>query len=158
MDKQQQPGIIVKAIYQHKCSFERKQGYKGPITSNFAFRYGYKILDDGCGMAELTLSAKGISKDTQVAVYESEITFIGVFSCLEGAKNMSVEDFLANNAPALLMPYIRESLSGLSAKAGLPAVYLPPINIMALMSQQALEKKEEPTVTKTKKSSKLASE
>lgn len=67
---------------------------------------------------------------------------------------MSLEDFLANNAPALLIPYIRESLPGLSAKAGLPAVYLPPINIMVLMSQQALERKEELPATKTKKSRK----
>jgi preprotein translocase subunit SecB len=142
MNKQKQPGILVKSIYQQKCSFERKEGYRGPTTSNFAFKYGHRMLDDGCGLAELTLLAKGISKDSKVAVYDSEITYIGVFSCLEGAENMSLEDFLANNAPALLLPYIRESLSGLSAKAGLPVVYVPPINIVALMKQQAIEKKE----------------
>jgi preprotein translocase subunit SecB len=154
MDKQHQPGIIIKAIYQQKCSFERKQGYRGPITSNFAFKYGFRRLEDGCGLAELTLSAKGSSKDTDVAVYESEICYIGIFSCLEGAENMSLEDFLANNAPALLMPYIRESLSGLSAKAGLPVVYVPPINIFALMSKQAVEKDYEMPATNTKKISK----
>lgn len=154
MDKQQQPGIIVKAIYQHKCSFERMQGYKGPISSKFAFNYGFRILDDGCGLAELTLLAKGISKDSKLAVYDSEITYIGIFGSIEGSENMSLEDFLANNAPALLMPYIRESLSGLSAKAGLPAVYLPPINIVPLMSQQAIEKQEELPAAKTKNSSK----
>ncbi len=93
-------------------------------------------------MAELTLSAMGIGKDIQVAVYESEITYIGVFSCLEGSENMSLEDFLANNAPALLMPYIRESLSGLSVKAGLPPVNLPPINIVAMLEKNPAEKTE----------------
>lgn len=151
MDKQHQPGIMVKAIYQHKCSFERRPGHRGALTSNFAFKYGFRILEDGCGLAELTLSANGISKDSTEAVYDSEITYIGIFSGIEGSENMSLEDFLANNAPALLMPYIRESLSTLSAKAGLPVVYLPPINIVALMNPQAIEKQEEMPVAAVKR-------
>jgi preprotein translocase subunit SecB len=99
-------------------------------------------LDDGNGMAERTLSAKGISNDSKIDVYDSEISYIGIFGSLEGSENMSLEEFLANNAAALLMPYIRESISSFSAKAGLPVVYLPPINIVALMKQQAIEKKE----------------
>jgi|GEM_PF-364227 preprotein translocase subunit SecB len=142
MNKKEQPGIIVKSIHQHKCRFERKQGGRGAFTSNFTFRYGFRILDDGNGMAELTLSAKGISNDSKIDVYDSEITYIGIFGSLEGSENMSLEEFLANNAAALLMPYIRESISSFSAKAGLPVVYLPPINIVALMKQQAIEKKE----------------
>ncbi|MCB5260067.1 MAG: protein-export chaperone SecB [Candidatus Cloacimonetes bacterium] len=139
MNKQEQPGIIVKSIHQRKCSFERRQGNRGPLANNFAFKYGYRILDDGCGIAELTLSVKGINKESKEDIFDSEITYIGMFSYIEGSENMSMEDFLANNAPALLMPYIRESLSSLSAKAGLPVVYLPPINIVALLNQQAIK-------------------
>jgi len=135
MDTHKQPGIKVKTVQQVKCTFERKLGQKGSLNNNFSFRYGYRLLENGCGLAELTLSARGEYKDKDpvAQAYLAEITFIGVFEAMAGSENMNLEEFLANNAAALLLPYIRESLSALSIKSGLPAVYLPPINIIALM-------------------------
>ncbi|MCB5271063.1 MAG: protein-export chaperone SecB [Candidatus Cloacimonetes bacterium] len=134
MDKNMQPGIMIRAIHQVRCAFDKQQGKASKIKNYFAFDYAFELVSENKGQAELTLKAKGTNADDSTEVYNCEIVYIGVFEVVKGSANMPLGEFLGTNAPAHLLPYIRESLSSLSQKAGLPAILLPPINILALLS------------------------
>lgn len=133
MNKNMQPGIMIQAIHQLRSEFTRLQGNASKIKNNFAFDYGFKLVSEDKGYAELTLKAKGTNAVDNVDVYKCEIVYVGTFEVAIDSANMPLHEFLETNAPAHLFPYIRESLSSLSQKAGLPAILLPPINIMALL-------------------------
>lgn len=136
MDKHKQPGIKIRSIYQSECIFQRLPAKKnGPLNNNLQFKYGYKLIDEDRGVAELTLISDGNLKESSESIYHSEITYIGIFELEKGLENMSLEVFLKNNAPAFLIPYLRESLSAMCLKSGLPEVYLPPLNILAMLEQ-----------------------
>lgn len=134
MNKNMQPGIMIEAIHQVRCEFTRLQGNASKIKNTFTFKYGSNLVSEGKGIAELTLMANGTNADDDKKVYNCEIVYIGAFEVSKDSVNMPLQEFLETNAPAHLFPYIRESLSSLSQKAGLPAILLPPINILALLS------------------------
>jgi preprotein translocase subunit SecB len=50
----------------------------------------------------------------------------------EGDKRLDPEKFSTINGPAIIFPYIREYLSSLSIKAGIPPIVLPPYNFTIL--------------------------
>jgi preprotein translocase subunit SecB len=62
----------------------------------------------------------------------SGVTMMGIFSVVAGNENMDLEDFSRLNAPALVFPYIRETIASTSIKAGIPPVIIPPINLNAV--------------------------
>ena len=72
---------------------------------------------------------KSIFKE-QIQV-DAEITMIGVFEKI-GESELSNENFAKINAPSIIFPYIREHLSSLSNKAGIPPIILAPVNFVAL--------------------------
>jgi preprotein translocase subunit SecB len=45
---------------------------------------------------------------------------------------MDLADFSRLNAPALIFPYVRETIASTSLKAGIPPVIIPPINLNAV--------------------------
>jgi preprotein translocase subunit SecB len=52
-----------------------------------------------------------------------------------GDSELPFDDFVAVNAPAILYPYLREHITSLSIKAGLPAIVLEPMNFAALVKK-----------------------
>ncbi len=66
---------------------------------------------------------------------EAKIEMVGEFQYAENAE-LSVETFGRVNGPAIIFPYIREHLSNMSLKAGIPPIFLPPINFVRLAEEQ----------------------
>ncbi|MFD0619676.1 protein-export chaperone SecB [Paenibacillus sp. GCM10027629] len=59
------------------------------------------------------------------------LTMRGYFNC----KDADIEDFELN-AMAILMPYIRSTITSFTAQAGIPPVILPPVNVYHLLEKQ----------------------
>ena len=49
---------------------------------------------------------------------------------------MSLNEFIKVNAPALMMPYIRETISNITIRSGLKPVIIPPINIISMAKEK----------------------
>ena len=79
----------------------------------------------------VTLTYNSIFPDGDKEI-ECTIAMLGSFEVIGEANPQSGEKFLMFNAPAIVFPYIREHLSGLSIKAGLPTILLPPFNFTNL--------------------------
>ena len=62
-------------------------------------------------------------------IANSNIIMKGIFE-LTNQKPGYFNEFICINAPAIIYPYLREHLSSLTNKAGLPTVNLPPFNFV----------------------------
>lgn len=49
---------------------------------------------------------------------------------------MNIDEYLKNNAPTLMFPYVREHVSAITIKAGMKPILIPPLNMRALLKKQ----------------------
>jgi preprotein translocase subunit SecB len=67
---------------------------------------------------------------------EIRVTMNGRFAPVGDRQEVSLESFAQFHAPAILMPFVREVVSGLTARGFFGALVLPPINVQSLMERQ----------------------
>lgn len=132
MDQDRQPGIKTIAIMLTENKFTRYPEVTQSIQADLRFEYTYSCLQEGKGQGELTLFTKGKNSVNDSIVYEAEIKYVGIFQMDQDGQNMIIDEFMKSYAPAHIFPYLREFLSSLSSRAGLPTIILPPLNILAL--------------------------
>ena len=131
MDKTKQPGINVDAIFLRKITFERKPRINSrEIDTTFN-----SIINFTKDKKKLTYELVCNISDKNKA-FNLECSMIGLFSYISEQKNLDLEAFSQNNAPAIIMPYLREVITATTTRAGLAPIILPPINIIALLKNQ----------------------
>ncbi len=138
MDTSKQPGINTNEIFMTKCLFERRPVNFNQISVNCAFSYSKQTSSENKGTSMLSLHATGMSEvedslDNQV--FDAVIEFVAYFEAVEPI-NMPLDTFLNSYAQGHLLPYIREVLSSITMKAGLPPIILPPVNVAGLVSAE----------------------
>ncbi|HNX58149.1 MAG TPA: protein-export chaperone SecB [Spirochaetota bacterium] len=131
MDKTQQPGIRIETIILANSTFNRKPVVPETIPVNIEFDVKNTIISQD---QKLITEMKATLNKPDDPVY-GEFLFVGIFSCSD-CKNMSLEQFAENHAPAIIVPYIREEIHSRTMKAGLPHIMINPINIQALLKKK----------------------
>lgn len=134
MDKEKQPGISFDSIVLAKEKFWRNPSLPKELNINLDFKVK-RSIDDKKGIIELD-TFLSLQDSEKVEHVKLELKYIGLFSIIESEKNMELEHFLEHNAPAFLVPYIREHISSITSKAGILPVILPPINILAIIKDK----------------------
>lgn len=133
MDKTKQPGISFDGIILVKEEFWRD--YVVNDDSEVKLRFNsINSIDESNATVELTMNLELI--DGEKSVLKLENTFIGFFSIIKGEENMEMKEYLENNAPALLFPYVREHISLITLKSGIKPILLKPINLVSLLEEQ----------------------
>lgn len=136
MDKTKQPGIAFTDCVVIDLQFHRQVDIREKPQLGVEFAIVKRVAEDrGSAQVELT----GHVRETSTGAFEVKCTVLGRFMVLEGQENMSLENFLDHNAPALLFPYVREAISTITLKSGIKPVVLPPINVVALLATQEAE-------------------
>ncbi|MCS6795180.1 MAG: protein-export chaperone SecB [Raineya sp.] len=74
------------------------------------------------------------NKNTNEIEVKAIIKMISEFQ-FEGVTSVSVTDFANVNAPAIIFPFVREHLANLSMRAGMPTIWLQPINFVRLSEE-----------------------
>ena len=133
MDEKKQPGIHFKNVIVKDLSFSREPAVIDNCQLDFKFGCQKSISED---RKKLVVLLEGSVKAE--SSFDIKCSVIGFFEIDDEAKNMSLEQFAEDNAPALLFPYLREVISTTTLKAGMNPVFLPPINIRAYL--KALKK------------------
>ena len=124
MDKNLQPGIKFDRIFLSKLQYEL------PETPPDKFKYNFNFLNKS------RIDNNQLIYVMAIQLYDRfELEITGIFSVIEGAENMPLEEFAKVNAPTLLLPFAREMISNITAKSPLPHLLIPPINILALSKQ-----------------------
>ena len=124
---------------------DRPKAGSPPPEVNFGL--GARFLPAGELLVELTVEL------SHEDVVEATVTYLGVFSREEGEEPEPVEKlreewrfFAAKVAPTVLYPYVRETLTTLALKSGLPALVVPIVNFAGVFdpADMALEVLEDP--------------
>ena len=135
MDKLKQPGIHFEDIILVSDNFKRSVNVPETTQPSIDFNVSYVKSEETNNFSlEISTKFKGIDEGNEVL--NLECTFVGIFSYYEGDKNLSMDEFIENNAPAIMFPYIREHISSTTRKSGIPQFLLPPINVSALLKKK----------------------
>ncbi len=73
--------------------------------------------------------------------FSLEIEYEGRFVLDKRASKKDVEPIAKINCPAILFPFLRESVADITRRAGFNPLILPPINFVALAKQKELKGK-----------------
>jgi len=134
MDIKKQPGINFKSIIMVSSNFYREADIPKGMEIEIDIKVSSHINEQQTEAdLDLIFTIRGIKDDIQVLRLESR--FIGYFESDGDSPNMNLNQFLNENAPALMFPYIREYVSNTTSRAGISPIIIPPINILALIKE-----------------------
>jgi preprotein translocase subunit SecB len=133
MDKQQQPGIAFDNIILKELVFLRKPDLlqKPQLVVNIESNASISPNKDKLNL-EMLCEVK-----EENALFDIKCIMIGMFSKTAGSENMELDEFAKYSGPALMFPYIRETIASTTVKAGIPPVIIPPVNLQAIKNKQS---------------------
>lgn len=129
MDESKEPGILINNIILKELNFSR-----GPNTSPSPqlivnFQINRTIFQDK-KMLNLEMVC---TLNNEQEMFNLKCIMIGIFSQIPGKENMTLEQFSETNAPAIIIPYIREIISSTTLKAGMAPIIIAPINVISMV-------------------------
>jgi preprotein translocase subunit SecB len=128
MDTSKQPGIKIEAIILVESLFKRLPSIPEQTENAVGFEVKNYITPD---KKKLTTEFIAVLNSEGAPVF-GRFTLIGIFTVDEN-ENMGLEEFSKSNAPAIILPYVREEIHSRLMKAGLPGmIMIPPINLVAI--------------------------
>lgn len=133
MDKDKQPGIRFNGIILVEEKFWRDYIIPEDAKLDLKLESGNNKLDNSYNV-ELKAILRLIKDDKETLTLESK--FVGFFTVIKGSENMDIDEYIKNNAPALMFPYVREHISAITIKAGIKPILVPPLNMRALLKKQ----------------------
>ena len=83
------------------------------------------------GMFEVVFSLQ--LRPSKARLEEARLTLTGVFRIEGEFQTVDLKRFVSLNAPAILVPYLRETMSALTARGFYGPLHLPPVNVQTLM-------------------------
>lgn len=135
MDNSREPGIITESILLVDAVFKRHPIAPKNVHTDIQLSYHGSCVSEEHAQGTMKVNVHGINKSegSDEEVFNAVLTFVGVFRKDVKNPNMDLSMFINNHAPAHMFPYVREFVTSLSYRSGLPVIILPPINMAALL-------------------------
>ena len=129
-------GIRFDSMVVRELSFRDTDGApEGPAEGLALTRDVTVDLTDDMQRCRTTLSLSLGSLASQFEVLKAAVE--GVFSLERSDGTADLKEFGRQQAPAILMPFVRTEIASLTARTRLGQVLLPPINVAAVLEQMA---------------------
>ncbi|HUJ87760.1 MAG TPA: protein-export chaperone SecB [Burkholderiales bacterium] len=90
----------------------------------------------GEGMFEVTVSVTVTARAGERTIFLAEAVQAGIFA-VRNVSQADLDPLLAVGCPAILYPYLRETVSDLVTRGGFPPVLLAPVSFEALYAQRS---------------------
>lgn len=140
-NQQQAPSFLIQKLYVTDVSLESPSTPAAFLEQNqpqvdVQFRNQAKNYDNG--FFEVSLKATIQAKHEETVLFLVEVTQAGLFV----VNNIAEEDLgplLGIACPTILLPYLREAVSDLTARAGFPPFVLQPVNFEDIYLQQVAQ-------------------
>lgn len=100
-----------------------------PEERELSFMWDWRVAEKPGSFQVLLGAQVGPCKD---APDELEAVILGTFEVIGEVQSVNLRGFVELNAPAVLMPYLRQALTTLSAQGPMGPFYLIPINVTVL--------------------------
>lgn len=132
MDINKQPGINIKNISLEDLVL-KKRFKASDAQSNIQLSVNINlsrtvIINQEKTNGTVELKATISELETRFIV---ELVYVLAAEVIPGQENMTIDEFLHNNAPSILYQFIRETTTTIFQKAGLIGIVLPPLNLIA---------------------------
>lgn len=107
----------------------------------------FKIVLDDSFDSEQNILSVGIRVHTDSLdenrnnPFEFDVHIFGIFDFDKKPEQKTIDQFKNINCPAILFPYIRETISDIVRRSGLPPIFLPPVNFIEM--NRAIQKNNE---------------
>jgi len=127
IDKNKKPGIEFDSVILQKLNFNRDVSTVHPkMDLKVEFNISSTVNSD---KTKATILLEVTIKDSEQSNFFIDCKMVGNFSVIQGDENLDLNQFLNINAPALIFPYVRETISNITMRAGIKPIILPPINM-----------------------------
>ncbi len=117
-----------------KINFHLNDSYKAEadnisFTTNIAVRHEFKEENN-----DLIVFVK-IKQESHNAPFLFEVEGGGLFKFNMRPDNKTLGTFATINCPAIIFPYLRETIADITRRAGFPALHIAPVNFIELAKQ-----------------------
>lgn len=139
MDTAKEPGILFLGVVVERIRFDDiPSGVAVPQDVQYQIGIQRREFDEG-KTAEITLNMR-VFGGADVAKFNLEVSVSARFQPDEENANMALSEFLRSQAPALVMPFVRELVANITFRSRRGLVLLPPINVLALVQREEAER------------------
>lgn len=137
MDATKQPGLRIGQIFLSTAHFEHRDdalsippGTNVEIGINISGKV--EITEDGLsGLITLAVN----SRDELNPLYRFRIEMVGVIQSDPEERNLMPLEYLSQQGPAMMFPFVREAIANLTGRGRFGAMWLAPFNIQAATTQ-----------------------
>jgi preprotein translocase subunit SecB len=153
VDKNKQPGIQIGQIFLERAEFShREDALQLPASTLFQPNLEVKFQgglapDKKAGFLRAIVRTK---PDDQ-PLYNFSVTLLAIFKAVEGQENLPLKDYIRTTAPAMLYPFIRETVASITGRGHFGPLWMNPFNLVAGIAD-AGEQPKPPTKTRKKRS------
>lgn len=139
MDPTQQPGITIAQVFLERAEFSHREDVLSlpastPFRPDLAVRFeGGVAPDEKSGFVRVTVQTKAEERP----LYNIAVSLIALFQREEKRENLPLKDYVRGAAPAMLYPFVREAVAGITWRGRFGPVWLAPFNIGATLSGAA---------------------
>lgn len=127
---------------------------EAPEVFGFAINVnGDSLLDSGQKNARVEVCAQipGEREKANIPFF-IKIIYAGLFKFSDDFTKENIESFIRVNCPAIIFPYLRETVADVTRRAGFPPLHLPPVNFVKIGDGSSkIKKKKAPKKTYKKK-------
>ena len=132
-------GIPIKNIFITELSFQRAPEVSTSLKYSFKDQIGSSV-DEDKKTAQVNLKLE-LSETTRKEVTLT-CCMIGLFDITEKDEMpISLDEFLSINAPALVFPYLRETVTNITLHSGINPIFIPTINFKEIRDKKQEEEK-----------------
>lgn len=131
-------GILLRRAVFDDIGLERPEGLKEQksLNVNLEVTYG-QMKDPQHAFVRLTFSA---TPDKDPTLFKQLIVVLdGLFSVPADGDVEQLQKFCQASGPSLLMPYVRQAVTNLTAFSQAQAIILPPLNLTRVLPAEAVQ-------------------
>lgn len=127
MEDKTKSGFAITGLILLESNFKRENNvqFVETVQNNMHIETEVQTKDASIMVLETVTISQKYEKMEQVSIM---VKMAGVFERVGESKLEDLEQFGKINGAAIIFPYIREHITNLSLKAGIPPIILPPVN------------------------------
>ena len=127
MEDKTKSGFAITGLILLESNFKRENNvqFVETVQNNMHIETEVQTKDASIMVLETVTISQKYEKMEQVSII---VKMAGVFERVGESKLEDLEQFGKINGAAIIFPYIREHITNLSLKAGIPPIILPPVN------------------------------
>jgi len=133
MDSSKQPGIKFTGVHLLSLEFKIKGKPESMIPTGLTFETKAELSEDGKALdLYMITDLFGDIEEPEKPPIDFNFVLHAGFEAAE-QENLSLAEFARRQAPAHLIPYVRELIANITTRSVLPTLNLGPINVISMI-------------------------